>query len=468
MTSPNQPAPAGAFVIGGGELAYGQDYTKDIVESLFKLPSINAGNAIDLLRDQLLKLPLEALKVFAPLIPDSIEKDFTSVVKAVTSILRVLTSVPRSFSWQEWQAWIGNTFNVVTTELRQIMEILAGLIVTPINAAVQAVKDFWAALMGKTSRLSSEGKLDAANLVGQIAKTAVEGLEQLAANVVDGFKAVVNGWTGGSGATGTPQEVKYTIEQIKDAVISGYNVVTFTTSQTNWPKPNCTEFVAVLIGGGENGATGVDGPQGPGALGGLHGSYIVQQFVVSGLPAAFDIQVGTAGNRSYLRAANGSHTGTLLVDSGPHGSLGGTATAFGYAGTASQPGSGGFGAAGGNTIGGREPTPGGPGSPSTAAAGGTAGAAGKDAGNGGDGGPGGNVSAAALTKCGGGGGGGGGRGGGGAAFQRAGDGGKGGPGGYPGGGGGAGGGRGTNATYGDGSQGPGGPGATGVVWIFYR
>ncbi|SHT26994.1 Uncharacterised protein [Mycobacteroides abscessus subsp. abscessus] len=321
--------------------------------------------------------------------------------------------------------------------------------------------------------------LDASKIIsGQFAQSMISGLANALSNLVDGLnkvgadlgnviKGLFDGWFGGGG-TGAPQEVQYTIQAIKDAVVNGYTVTTFTSSQVNWAKPQCTEMVAVLIGGGQNGADGVDGPQGPGSLGGLHGSYIVQQLVVADLPSAFDVQVGTAGNRSYVRAANGSHTGAVIVESGPHGSSGGTATTFGYAGTASQPGGGGFGAAGGNSVGGRDATPGGPGGPSTAAAGGTAGAAGVNTGAGGDGGAGGNVSAAALTKCGGGGGGGGGRGGPGAAFQRAGNGGRGGPGGYPGGGGGAGGGRGVNETYGSGSQGPAGPGATGVVWLFYR
>lgn len=346
------------------------------------------------------------------------------------------------------------------------------------GSAIQTFMDTVAGVFGATNSdvqnrfrfLSpSTGKFDATKLDGQILKSSVQGLEQLGEDVVAGFKSLFDGWFG-SGGTGSPSEVQYTIEAIKDAVINGYTVATFTSSQLNWGKPNCTEMVAVLIGGGQNGQAGIDAGADIGASGGLGGSYTVQQLDVASLPAALDIEVGTAGNRSRVRIANGANTGAIIAESGPHGAAGGQATAFGYSGTASAPGNGGYGAAGGSWIGGRNPTAGGPGTPTPAALGGTAGAAGPLNGNtpGGDGGAGGNVSVAALTKCGGGGGGGGGAGAGGAPFTRAGNGGKGGPGGYPGGGGGGGGGRGINSTYGSGDQGPGGPGATGVVWIFYR
>lgn len=424
----------------------------------------------------------------------NILKGFGDLQNFLTLVVKAATGAPGGLL--ELTQFFAARWNDLADAFEQAIESIAGLkwlrdILTGITGASDSQVQSWV-----TQLLTAASNLDAGKVIGllaaavipgldaskitsgQFAQSMVAGLTGVLANLVDGLtkvgndlgsviKGLFDGWFGGGG-TGSPQEVQYTIQAIKDAVVNGYTVTTFVSSQVNWVKPQCTEMVAVLIGGGQNGAEGVDGPQGPGALGGSHGSYIVQQLVVADLPSALDIQVGTAGNRSYVRSANGSHTGAIIVESGPHGSLGGTATTFGYAGTASQPGSGGFGAAGGNTIGGREPTPGGPGVPSTAAVGGSAGAAGVNAGDGGDGGAGGNVSAGALTKCGGGGGGGGGRGGGGAAFQSAGNGGRGGPGGYPGGGGGAGGGRGLNATYGNGNQGPGGPGATGVVWLFYR
>ncbi|MGC7317751.1 hypothetical protein [Mycobacteroides abscessus] len=45
-------------------------------------------------------------------------------------------------------------------------------------------------------------------------------------------QAIVNGWFGGSSATGTPAEVQTTIETIKQAVINGYTVDTITSSQS--------------------------------------------------------------------------------------------------------------------------------------------------------------------------------------------------------------------------------------------
>lgn len=460
MTSPNQPPPSGAFVIGGGDLTYGQDYTKDIIESIFKLPDIMAGNAVNLLRDQLLKLPLEALKVFAPLIPDSIEKDFTSVVNAVTSILRVLTNVPRSFSFAEWQAWLGSTFNTLSTELRQIMEILGGWVVTPINAAIQAIKDAWAALTGKTSRLGTDGKLDAAHLVGQIAKNAVEGLEELASNVVDGFQAITNGWYGGSTATGTPAEVKTTIEAIKQAVINGYTVDTITASQS-YDKPSTTisELVIIAIGGGNPGFGGSSGSTtaggAPGA-GGVNGGFLKVNLDPTMITWPVSVTVGTAGNDSSF----GSYVTTVAGGGGIQGD-------FGYLATSSTPGSGGAGGTGGYKSGtsANYGTRGGTGAASAAASGGTGGLATELPATNGTAGD--SVSAGAETKCGGAGGGGGGGGNPTGTLAQA-KGGNGGPGGYPGGGGaGAGGGAGFN-TGGVGGGGTGGPGATGVLWVFWK
>ncbi|WNO26714.1 minor tail protein [Mycobacterium phage Groundhog] len=147
MTSPNQPAPPGAFVWGGGDLGFGQDYNETLIKSLFKLPEINIGNALDLMRDQLMKLPLEALEVFKPIIPDWIEDDFANVANAVSKIMSILIDPIKFLLEADWEAWIQNTWNGFQTVVNQIIEILRGFIVTPINQAVQDIKYWWAGLL---------------------------------------------------------------------------------------------------------------------------------------------------------------------------------------------------------------------------------------------------------------------------------------------------------------------------------
>ncbi|QBP31419.1 minor tail protein [Mycobacterium phage Miramae] len=184
MTTPHQPPPggelakwlgSGAFVVGGGDSGWGQDYDERAVRSLFEVPFFNMLNALDVLREQLLKLPVDALKMFLPLIPGAVESDFNDVTTAVGKIIAALTDGPAALMRGEFLEWIGGTFNVLSTEVRQILEILAGFIVTPINSAVQAVKDWWNSIMGKTQKLGTDGKLAADQLTGTVPTTQVGG-----------------------------------------------------------------------------------------------------------------------------------------------------------------------------------------------------------------------------------------------------------------------------------------------------
>lgn len=280
--------------------------------------------------------------------------------------------------------------------------------------------------------------------VGDVFDDAFNALSDWGTGVLNRFKAFFNGWFGGSSGTGSEAEVTYVIETIKDAVINGYNVVTFTSDAVAWPVPAHAEMHIAAIGGGQNGGGG-------GGTGGLHGSFLSSLVDVTGV-SAFDIQIGTAGNKSYVREAAGTaHTGAVILESLLHGSSGGITNSLGQlTGTTSLPGSGGNGGSGGPS--GTNATSG---ASSALASGGAAGGAGPAGGNGSAGG---SVSAGSLIKCGGAGGGGGGR-----ATVIFNGGGWGGSGGYPGGGGGA-----AGTGWGGGADGAAGPGAPGVVWIYYR
>jgi hypothetical protein len=261
-------------------------------------------------------------------------------------------------------------------------------------------------------------------------------------DLIGGFAAIWNEWFDRSDGSGSVPELTYTIGAIKDAVINGYNVIGFSTSVAGYVVPMHVEARAILVGGGQNGLSG--------STGGLHGSYLAQPLDLTGA-ATLDMQVGTAGNRSFIRVGNASpHTGVVIAESPLHGSPGGIGDVFGLVPTTSLPGSGGNGGNGG--PGGTVATPG---ESTPFATGGTAGAAGNFGSNGG---PGGSVDPDAKIKSGGAGGGGGGR-----ANVVLNGGGNGGAGGWPGGGGG-----GSGAGWGGGPNGAVGPGAPGVIYFFYK
>ncbi|WPH57650.1 hypothetical protein [Mycobacterium phage WXIN] len=371
----------------------------------------------------------------------------------------------------------------------QIRDILAGLVVTPINSTVAAIKDWFSGLLGKTQNLTSGGNLP---------QSAVSGLAGALNEFGDNFAEMLNGvttgswnpasaindlisslfgtkqktnqivedvetaWTGGT-PSGSPTPVYDTVTDIRNAVSGVYTIEVKTTSGT-WTNPGgIVEFWAICIGSGAGGTGGGAAPSGStsGSIdiaGGGGGSYVAQQINPSALGSTV----------SYTVPAGGSGGAPLVSGTGAIGSPGGarSAATFGSFATSDITDSGaiaalvGFydanvSAAGGGGTGGRK-------NASTQVAGtagkstplATGGAGGS--GGGGNGVAGGNASLTGQTRCGGAGGGGG-------TGNYVGKGGDGGNGGFPGGGGG-GGGAGLTAIGG----GTGGTGGNGAVVLIYR
>lgn len=352
------------------------------------------------------------------------------------------------------------------TAFNQVRDILAGNAVTPINSTIQQIKDWFGLNTNKTQGLNSSGQLAAGNLVGTIAKANVDGLVQLGTDVIDGFKGIFNGWNGGTSGTGTPAEVQQTIEAIKQAVVAGYTVDTFTSNGT-WNKPaNLTEFYGIVIGGGGkggNGSANTSNALATGGVGALSGGYIAQQVDPASVPSSVSVTIGPAATTP---GTNGGITSIgSLVSSVPDGN--GVSALTGYMATSSKPGNGGKGgngASGATTSGDAGQSSAiGTGGKAGAGVGGT-GASGNQTGN--AGGAGANVSLTGSTKCGGGGGGGGG------GAQGAGSGtskgGAGGNGGYPGGASGGGGGASRGGSFGAANGGAAGTPANGVAFIIWK
>ncbi|UJD20871.1 minor tail protein [Mycobacterium phage Zimmer] len=155
---PTEPSGAigagGAFVIGGGDFKFGQDYNENVIKDMFSVPLPTSGTAVAILQQQLSRLPLDSLQYFKNLIPGTVDDDFIDIATAVATIIGNLANLPRALLTGDFDHWVSQTFNVVSKELTQIMEILGGLIVTPINQAVQQVKDWWVEVQQQASHVA--------------------------------------------------------------------------------------------------------------------------------------------------------------------------------------------------------------------------------------------------------------------------------------------------------------------------
>ena len=100
-TYPTSPLDAigsaeGAFKVddGGGDYKYGQGYNELIIGNMFHIPAPTPSNAIDLLQELLLKLPIEALRMFKDIIPGGVDDGFLNVLVAVDTIVDALQMSP--------------------------------------------------------------------------------------------------------------------------------------------------------------------------------------------------------------------------------------------------------------------------------------------------------------------------------------------------------------------------------------
>ncbi|MBU8833382.1 hypothetical protein [Mycolicibacterium goodii] len=326
-------------------------------------------------------------------------------------------------------------------------------------------------LVSRLQFITSNGLFNSAALTNlgafpQLDPTRISGLPDLFTDVGAGFKNIYDKWFGGNTATGTPAEVAQAIEAIRDAVVNGYTVATFTTNDPAWLIPaGIVEMTGGVIGGGGRGELGGSGTGSPtGGDGGSSGGYLSKRLDLTGLTPGVDTLAITVGAAATTAGTNGgisriaASTGTLL-ESIPNAN--GIALLEGYLTTGSAPGRGGKGGDAGNGT----ATDGLPGESTSLATGGPGGVASTGGGTGNAGGDGQNGDAAGNPKCGGAGGGGGG--GKGVNTSIATTGGKGGKGGYPGGGSG-GGGAARAGLSGLATPGPTDTPGHGLVWLIYK
>lgn len=196
----------------------------------------------------------------------------------------------------------------------------------------------------------------------------------------DQLQALANIWNGwfGSGGTGTPTEVRATIEAIRVAVANGYTLQTVTVNGTFNVPSGITELNGIVIGGGGNGTSGAIGNgTKAGGAGGIGGAYVFKQLDLSVLipgTAVLTCTVGAGGTGS-----GGAGSVSTIKDSGgatlvtSAAGLGGVALPQGMVFTTSTAGNGGKGGDGVSST--PSATPGAAGTSSGVATGGAGGTA---------------------------------------------------------------------------------------------
>lgn len=103
------------------------------------------------------------------------------------NILTYLQSIPQT---------VVNGLDDLNTLTNQIRDILAGLVVTPINSTVQAIKDWFTGVVGKTQNLTSGGNLPPANVGSPTGGT------NIGQDILDTLNGIWAGLRGAGSVTG--------------------------------------------------------------------------------------------------------------------------------------------------------------------------------------------------------------------------------------------------------------------------
>ncbi len=104
---------------------------------------------------------------------------------------------------------------IMQTVINQILDILNGNIVTPINSLVQGVKDWFGLNNNKTQKLAGNGTMAAGDVTGNFDMSRVNDLVSNLGNMLSGVKTGADGT-----ATGTTGTILDQIDQAKTSLLS--------------------------------------------------------------------------------------------------------------------------------------------------------------------------------------------------------------------------------------------------------
>ena len=147
-------------------------------------------------------------------IPQSFTKDLPEDLQSlVNEALSLWQGLGERLHVDEWDDWLADTWAHTQAEANQIRDILAGLIVTPINSAVQAIKDWWTGIVGKTQNLTSGGTLPPTKVSSPL------GGSNIGQDVLDTLNKLWDGFKRSTGSTGkTPDDVQAAAGSVWSAV----------------------------------------------------------------------------------------------------------------------------------------------------------------------------------------------------------------------------------------------------------
>lgn len=190
----------GAFQVGNAAQNWGQNITESFAKALIYGPATLLAEGWESIEAFLAQLgsylgtlPLEALRILQAFIPGSVAGAFADVETAVSTILGAL-GTNLTMTWQAFQSWLTDVYNIIQTEVHQIMDIINNLVVTPITSRVTAFQDWFNSLTGLATGVSEviSGTPPSPATFADAAAGAVADLGGLLNNIHTGVTGAVN------------------------------------------------------------------------------------------------------------------------------------------------------------------------------------------------------------------------------------------------------------------------------------
>lgn len=195
-----------------------QDYVQDLVTQLEQFGT-DIGNALEELAH---KVGLDRFKEFFDTVAGQVNAEIGDIQNRLTAI-----TADGKIDAAEILGLLGlgnipllpqtkvTDLPDLNAQLNQIRDIFAGLVVTPINSTIQAVKDWFGLSNNKTQKLTAGGTLNAGDVVGNFDMSRVNDLVSNLGNMLTGVKTGADGTT-----TGTTGTIADQINQAKDSLLS--------------------------------------------------------------------------------------------------------------------------------------------------------------------------------------------------------------------------------------------------------
>lgn len=174
------------------------------------------------------------------------------------NILTYLQNIPQT---------VVNGLGDLNTLTNQIRDILAGLVVTPIDSTVQAIKDWYTGVVGKTQNLTSGGTLPPTSV------DSAAGGTSLGQDLLDTWNKIVGGYRRTAATGQTSADVEEVMMSVGQEILVAQESTITLANQANaprnvplWVSPNRFEeasFPRALlqpvpsIGSGGSGTTGI-------------------------------------------------------------------------------------------------------------------------------------------------------------------------------------------------------------------